>query len=294
MGHTVRLSPEIAKQIKQITLRTKRLLRSTLVGDTRSARKGIGFEFDQIREYQQGDDIRFIDWHASARFDTLLVKEYREERSRTIVLAVDVSGSSFWGSKTAVRHEIMAQVASVLALVAEHGNDYVGLLLFSDTVHEYMPPRRGRKHVRQIMELLFSYPPQQKKTRITVALQHLVALRKKDALVCILSDFIDIDFKRYLQSAARLYDLVAIRCLETTEQKMPAVGLLIVEDNETGLAGELPASFTGVGQINRWLQRRIATQNALFHTHGVDLLEIVSNRAIIPDIVRFFARRMQY
>jgi len=151
------LNADLRRKIRQIEIYTRRLLTSSLVGDSRSAVRGSGFEFDQIREYRAGDDVRFIDWNASARINELLVKEFIEERSRTIILCVDVSLSSFFGSGTADKKQTMAEIASVLALVAGRGKDRIGLMLFSDTVELYVPPMRGLHHTHRLIEHLFCH-----------------------------------------------------------------------------------------------------------------------------------------
>src|SRR5258707_662959 len=185
------ISPEIVSKIKQLEIFTRRLLNGSLVGDSRSAIKGTGFEFDQIREYNFGDDIRFIDWKASARNNKLLVKQYIEERSRTIFLAVDISHSSIFGSGLHNKHSRIVELASVLALVAQHGKDHVGLLMFSDTIASYIPPGNSLHHVHRIMETMLSFKPKQSKTDISKALQHLLSIKKSDAIVFLISDFID-------------------------------------------------------------------------------------------------------
>src|SRR3990172_8575591 len=173
------ISPEVRKKIKEIEIHTRRLLRGSMVGDSRSEMKGTGFEFDQIREYSMGDDIRFIDWNASARNNTMLVKQYIEERSRAIFLAVDISASMFLGSGPESKHDIIAQVASVLALVSEAGKDRVGLILFSDEIELYIPPSQGKYHIATIMQELFTHVPRSKKTDISVVLKKLAALKKR-------------------------------------------------------------------------------------------------------------------
>ena len=156
------VSKEVLKHIKRIEIHTKRLLRGSLVGQSSSAMKGSGFEFDQIREYQQGDDVRFIDWKSSARINKLMVRQYIEERSRSIILAVDVSASVFFGSAQHSKHEVMVELAAVIALVGDLAKDRVGLFLFSDKVELFIPPNSGQKHVRFILEKLFSYKPKHK------------------------------------------------------------------------------------------------------------------------------------
>ncbi len=288
------LSDDVARKIRQIEIFTRRLLSGSLIGDARSAIKGTGYEFDQIREYSAGDDIRFIDWNASARMNTLLIKQYIEERSRTVILAIDVSKSEFFGSAEITKRETAAQLASALALVASFGNDRVGLLLFSDEVELYMPPRKSKFHVHRIMETLFSYQPKKKQTSISAALAYLAKLKIRDGIVFFVSDFIDADFSTYLSLVSRKYDLIAVRCLDTLETQLPAVGFLRVEDIETGTEIELDMRSGGARIISQYLENRVTEQNKVFKKYGIDILEITQNRPFIADIVRFFARRMRY
>ena len=295
MTQHVGISDDILRKIKQIEIYTKRLLNSSLVGDSRSAIKGTGFEFDQIREYQLGDDVRFIDWNSSARMNKLLVKQYIEERSRTILLAVDVSSSSFFGSAPTLKHDIMAQVASVLALVADCGKDRVGLLLFSDEVEHYIPPGRGKFHTRTLMEYLFGYKPKHSLTRIATAFEYLAQLKRKDAMAFIISDFIDDTLENpYLSLIARSYDLVAIRCLDMNEMQLPAIGFLTVEDRETGEEIVLDMRKHNKKIMHQFFENRLLEQNRLFKKYGIGLLDVSTARPFIGDIIRFFRRRMRY
>ncbi len=289
------ISKEILRKIRHIEIYTRRLLSGSLVGDSRSALKGTGFEFDQIREYQQGDDVRFIDWKASARMDKLLIKQYVEERSRTIFLAVDVSQSSQYSSTEIVKQDLIAKIGSVLALVSHYGKDRVGLILFSDEVEEYIPPGRSLFHVRKIMELLFSYQARNTETRVSSVLEHLLKLKKRDALVFLISDFIDENVNEYLPQAAAQYDIVAIRCLDNNEKCLPAVGFITIEDLETGEPMLLDMRKKQSGVVEAFLQKRIANQDKIFKKYGVDILDVQLNKHdFVGDIVRFFARRMQY
>lgn len=290
-----RISKDIHRKIKNIEIYTRRLLNGLLVGDSRSAVKGTGFEFDQIREYQFGDDIRFIDWNASARMNTLLVKQYIEERSRVIYLVVDVSKSRLFNSHDVSKHDLMAQIASVLALVSQYGKDHVGLILFSNEVEEYIPARRGSFHVHNIMELLFSYQPQGTSTCLSSALKHLLRLKKRDSLVFIISDFIDDHLHEYLPQTASRYDIVALRCLDKNEKQLPMVGFLEIEDIETGQPIMLDMRKNN-NAVKTFLTQRLAQQDKLFKKYGIDMLDVhlSKNHDYISDIVRFFARRMQY
>lgn len=287
------ITEDTLRKIKQIEIQTRRLLRGSLVGDSRSAIKGSGLDFDQIREYQQGDDVRFIDWSASARMDSLLVKQYIEERSRVVLLAVDISGSSNLGSTDTIKHDIIAQIASVIALVTNSGKDRVGLILFSDDIELYLPPNRGLAHAHKIMEHVFAYQPKSKKTNVTAVLKKLAALKRKDAVVFVISDFIDdaID-NAYISLASRMYDLVAIRCLDPREYDLPSVGFLPIEDNETGET--ILIDLRNKKEIHTFLQQRIAAQNKLFKKYGIQRLDVVNNSSFIGDLIRFFRRRMRY
>lgn len=288
------ISDEVKRNIRQIEIYTRRLLTGSLVGDTRSAIKGTGYEFDQIREYSLGDDIRFIDWNASARMNTLLIKQYVEERSRTVFLAVDISKSEFFGSSAETKRDRAAQLASVLALVASYGNDRVGLLLFSDEVESFLPPGRGKFHIQNIMETLFTYEPKKERTSISAALAHLARLKVRDGVVFLVSDFIDSDFGTYLPLVSRKYDLIAVRSLDKLETHLPSVGFLTIEDIETGAEIEVDMRANGAGVIAQFLESRVLEQDKLFKKYGIDLLEIADNRPFIADVVRFFRRRMRY
>ena len=289
-----RISPDIVSKIKQLEIFTRRLLNGSLVGDSRSAIKGTGFEFDQIREYSYGDDIRFIDWKASARNNKLLVKQYIEERSRTIFLAVDVSYSSIFGSGACSKQDRIAEIASVLALVAQHGKDHVALLLFSDVIEEYVPPGNSLSHVHHVMERLLSHTAKQSKTDISVALKHLLHTKKRDAIVFLISDFIDDGLGAYLAQAAKCYDLIAVRCLDENEVAMPTVGFLTVHDLETGEMVEIDVR-NDRSRVKKFLAARVDAQNKLFKQYGVDLLPVCPKKSdYLADMIKFFARRMMY
>src|SRR5581483_1966149 len=206
------ISSDIIVKIKQLEIFTRRLLNGTLVGDSRSAIKGTGFEFDQIREYNYGDDIRFIDWKSSARNNKLLIKQYIEERSRTIFLVVDISHSSIFSSSSCNKQERIAEIVSVLALVAQHGKDHVGLLLFSDEIEEYIPPASSLQHVHYVLKKILSVKPKRAQTNISCALKHLLSVAKKEAIVFLVSDFIDESYETYLAQIAKRFDLIAVRC----------------------------------------------------------------------------------
>ncbi len=287
------ISNDILKRIRQIEIHTKRLLRGSLVGQSSSAVKGSGFEFDQIREYQQGDDVRFIDWKSSARMDKLMIRQYIEERSRSIVLAVDISGSTQFGSGKISKQEVMYEVAAVLALAGDMAKDRVGLLLFSDQVELFIPPGTGQKHVRYLLENLFSYSAQHKKTSIKVALEYVAKFNMKDAVVFFISDFISPSFEKALSIVAKKYELIAVRCLDKNELAMPKVGFLSMVDDETGILTTVNLN-TKKSSVTSYCHKRIYNQNRMFNKYGIDLLEVKSGQPYIKEMVRFFQMRMLY
>lgn len=307
------LSHEILTKIKHIEIYTRRILNNTLSGDSRSAVKGTGFEFDQIREYQLGDDVRYIDWKSSVRMNTLLTKQYIEERSRTVILAVDCSGSTFFSSQEDLRFDTIARMASVLALVAEYGKDHVGLLMFSDTVELFIPPKRGRMHTRMIMERLFHFAQyqtfssmdiseenkprsrMQTGTDLNVAFEYLARRGITKSLVFMISDFIaERPFTKYMGIIAKKHDLVAIRCLDAHERNFPSVGFLPVQDSETGEISLLDTRGKQGARLNALLAERVAEQNHVFKQHGVDVLDVRIDQSFMGELVCFFRRRMMY
>lgn len=287
------ISKEVQKKIRQIEIHTNRLLSGSLVGQNSSAVKGSGFEFDQLREYQQGDDVRFIDWKSSARMHKLMVRQYIEERSRSIILLVDVSASSYFGSTQKNKHEVLLELAAVLTLASSYAHDHVALLLFSDVVELFIPPGNGQKHVHHLLEKLFTHQPKHTKTSITVALEYVAGLHVKNAIVFVLSDFIAPSFKKALCVVAKRYDLIAVRCLDKNETALPAVGFLHVVDNETGQKVYVDARYAS-SSINQYCVLRLHEQNKIFSACGVDLLDIKSTQPYINDMVRFFKKRMLY
>jgi uncharacterized protein (DUF58 family) len=286
----MKLTQEVLNKIKQIEIQTRRLLSGTQVGDYSSAQKGSGLEFDQLREYQLGDDVRFIDWNASARTNKILVKQYIEERNRTIMLLVDQSASTFYTSQTVLKSDVIAQLASVLSLVADYGKDHVGAVLFSDQVHQVIPPGSGRKHIHRLMETFFTQKVSGK-TVLVNALECLIALQKKDAIVFILSDFLDTGYEKLLKIAAQKFDVVAVRCLDPLESHCDTAGFLTIEDPETH---QQITVNTGRQSLQDFLQQEKNVIEQSLRACGVELIDIENHRPFIPDIIRFFKRRMMY
>jgi len=288
------VTPTLLKTIKQIEITTRRMLNGSLVGDSRSALKGSGLEFDQIREYQQGDDVRFVDWRASARADKLLVKQYIEERNRTVLIAVDCSASSLYGSTELLRYERMAQIASVIALAADYGKDQTALLLFTDEVEVFVPAGKGHNHVRRLMEELFTHKPRSVKTRLGSAIEHAAKLKRSDTIVFLISDFIDDSYEREMASLARRYDVVAVHCRDARERFFASCGFVTVRDSESGQEACFDTSGSQGVILNSFLSKRDEAVKSLFKKLRIDSLELSSDEDFWRPLITFFRRRMSY
>lgn len=289
----MKLSPDVLAKIKQIEIQTRRLISGALIGDKQSAIKGGGFEFDQIREYQMGDDVRTIDWNGSARMNKVLVKQYIEERNRNIMLLVDGSSSAFFSSGKELKFDTIARIASALAIIGDSSKDHVGLLLFTDQVEQYIPPRVGREHVHRIMQTLFEWQPtQQKTTSVACALEHIMKHRLAKSSVFIISDFIAPGFRKTCAVAARKHELIAIRCLDSIEQELPQLGIIPTIDVETGQMMLLDTR-KHIG-LRSFLMQRVHEQNAMFKKHQIDCLDVNPARPFVGQLVRFFRQRMRY
>lgn len=284
------ISAETYAQIRHVELYTRSILNGILIGDSRSRMRGTGFEFDQLREYQIGDDFRTIDWRSSARMQSTLVKQYKEERSRTIIIGVDVSKSMLYGIDE--KYKNSAWIGSIIALIGAYGSDRIGLVLYSDRVEQYIPPRAGLSHARCLMSSLFGHVPTQQKTNVAIALKHLHSL-KEPALVCMISDFIDENLHDAMARFTRRHELIAIRYLDGGEQVLPATRFLItMSDSETCRRGFVNLSqHSGYG-IHSLLHTRLEKQNRIFKQYGVPFLDIVSHKKFIQKFVKLLSPRL--
>lgn len=225
---------EVIQKIRQIEIRTRGLVNATLGGEYHSAFRGRGIEFSEVRPYQFGDDIRSIDWNVSARAGETYVKVFEEEREQTVLLAVDVSASGDFGTTPRFKREVAAEICALLAFSAIQNNDRVGLLLFSDDIELFVPPRKGRKHVLRLVRELFAIEPAAKGTSIRSALEHVARMMKQRAIVILVSDFFDDGYERSLAVLARRHDVVAIELSDPRERDLPPLGLVRLQDAETG------------------------------------------------------------
>lgn len=289
------LSQEIVKKIKLINIQTRRLLAGMQPGQHRSNKKGYGLEFDQIREYEPGDDVRYIDWNSSARMNKLLVKQYIHEYNKTLMICLDISASVYDGSHIAGKSEILAQVATVLTLAGQYNNANVGLLLFSDGVEEYIPPKTGANHVQYIMQRIWQVKPKRKNTRLQAALTLLASLKRKDMIAFMLSDFIDQhNFFNQIAFVNKKCELVAIRCLDVQEKNCYADAFVHVIDPETQQTMLLDAQDRGHKSAHFFIKQRARNQEMEFRKRGIDFLDVQLQQHFIDDLIKFFVRKMVY
>ncbi len=228
------ITKEILKQVRQIEIRTKGLVNQVFSGEYHSVFKGRGMEFSEVREYQFGDDIRNIDWNVTARFGHPFIKVFEEERELTVILMVDLSGSLNFGSADKTKQEVAAELSAILAFSALKNNDKVGLILFTDKIEKFVPPRKGNKHVLRIIRDVLSFEPEGKSTNLKGALEYMNNAIKKRSIVFLLSDFMDSDFEKILRVVGKRHDLIGIVLNDKREEEIPKVGVIRFTDAETG------------------------------------------------------------
>ena len=288
---------EMLKKVRQIELRTRRLVTDAMAGEYHSVFKGRGMDFDEVREYSPGDEVRLIDWNVTARTGVPFIKKLREERELTLLLAVDVSASGKFGSNAQSKRELAAEVASVLAFSAIRNRDKVGLLLFTDEVEHYVPPKKGRTHVlRVIRDILFT-TPQRRGTDVAAALDFTNDVLKRKAVVFVISDFIEPPdafdrMKKLLRTTNRRHDLVLLHLRDRHEEQLPALGLLTLEDPETGEVAEIDTGSRGVRESFAILAReRMEQFRRAARQAGVDTLELRTGEPYSHALYSFFQRR---
>lgn len=296
------ITKEILKKVRQVEVRTSRLVNDTLAGSYQSVFKGRGMNFDEVREYVPGDEIRTIDWNVTARTGVPHIKKFNEERELTIMLMIDVSGSGDFGSSTSSKREVMAEIGSVLAFSAVRNNDKVGLVLFSDFVELYVPPKKGRSHIlRLIREILF-FQPKGRKTDLVTALDFVNRVTKRKCVAFLISDFcLPGDFEDglsllqpKLQVTNRRHDLISMIISDPREFELPDVGWLTLEDAESGAQVELDTSDPAVRRgYKEVAAARAKSLHRAIRSAGVDLLDLSTDTSYIPPLMNFFGKRQR-
>lgn len=307
---------DILKKIRQIEIRTRRIVTETLAGQYHSVFKGQGMNFDEVREYQAGDDVRSIDWNVTARMNHPFIKKFVEERELTLMLLVDVSGSGLFGSKEQSKRELAAEIASVLAFSAIRNNDKVGLILFSDEVEKFIPPRKGRSHVLRVIREVLFYEPRHRGTDLNVALEFLLRVQRHKAITVVISDFLgsssgarragalrprphmmlleslaDAAFTR-LRQVNRRHDLVAVQVIDPRELELPNLGRLIFQDAETGEIVEVNTGDARKRAAFAERQARAQQQlEQLFRRAGMDAIHLRTDQPYAATLGKFFETR---
>jgi len=294
MTSTTSSPAELLRRVQLVELRARRLVMDLLAGPYRSVFRGRGLEFDDIREYQPGDDVRTIDWHATARSGTVQIKQNIEERCLTVMLAVDLSASGDFGSGRQSKRELAAELAAVLALSAVSNNDRVGLAIFTDTIECYLPPRTGRRQALAIVAAILNHQPRSRRTSMDKALRTLGSLLRHRTTLFLLSDFLDTGFARALRLASLRHDIVAVSIQDPAEASLPALGWLVCEDAETGELAEFHTSdpaFRHAFEVDRLA--RSAELRETFRRAGVDAVSCETGRPYQRALLQFFDRRGQ-
>ncbi len=283
---------EILKQVRQIEIRTKGLVNQVFSGEYHSVFKGRGMEFSEVREYQFGDDIRNIDWNVTARFGHPFIKVFEEERELTVILMVDLSGSLNFGSADKTKQEVAAELSAILAFSALKNNDKVGLILFTDKIEKFVPPRKGNKHVLRIIREVLSFEPEGKSTNLKGALEYMNNAIKKRSIVFLLSDFMDSGFEKILRVVGKRHDLIGIVLNDKREEEIPKVGVVRFTDSETGQERWIDTSNPMTQYLLKEMrEKKAAQQKTLFLTNKVDSIKIQTGQNYIKPLVQFFRLR---
>ncbi len=290
------ISNQLAQKVKELELHTRRILATSSVGTMCSRQKGFGFEFDQLRGYQYGDDVRLIDWKSSARtgLQSLLVRQYFEERNRSFMICLDVSASTLFGSSDLSKQEVMQQIAGVLALAACWSKDKFGLILFSEQIECVMPPGSGRAHANAIVEKIFSHTPQFKTTNFNVLCDYVAQKVAAKTTMLVVSDFIAPDFTSSLKKILNKKNFIAITCLDSQETELKDVGLVWMQDPETEQLILVNTKNSGNNTIARGLHHRLHEQRSAFFSSKIDTLVLKNHQTFMHDLITFFQKRMVY
>ena len=283
---------EILKQVRRIEIGTRGLVNEVFSGEYHSVFKGRGMNFAEVREYQYGDDIRSIDWNVTARSGAPFVKVFEEERELTVMLLVDVSASGDFGTRERLKGEMAVEICALLAFSAIKNNDKVGLVIFSDRIEKFVPPRKGRRHVLRVLRELLYHEPEGRGTDITAALDYLNHVQKKKAVTFLVSDFQDEGFERALSIAGRRHDVVAVRVSDPRERTLPPVGWMELEDPETGERVMVDTSDVDFRQrFAERVERRRAELDRALRRSKVDVVDVETGRPYVEPLMRFFRER---
>ena len=283
---------ELLKKVRKIEIKTRRLSDHIFGGEYHSTFKGRGMTFSEVRQYQYGDDVRNIDWNVTARTNEPHIKVFEEERELTMMLMVDISGSELFGTEEQFKSEVVTEIAATLAFSATQNNDKIGLILFSDEVELYIPPKKGKSHVLRIIRELIEFHPKSKKTNIAEALKFLSSVMKKKAIVFVLSDFIADDYDHTLKIASRKHDVTGIRVYDKHEETIPNLGMVQMLDEETD---ELMLVNTSSKKVRlnygKFYQQKVDYYNESFTKSGAGVIDCRVDESYVKKMLGYFKRR---
>lgn len=289
---------EILKKVKRIEIATRGLVNEVFSGEYHSVFKGRGMEFAEVREYQMGDDIRNIDWNVTARSGHPYVKVFDEERELTVMLLVDVSSSGNFGTTKQMKGEVAAELCAVLAFSAIKNNDKVGLIIFSDKIEKFIPPRKGKQHVLRVIREILFFKPEESRTDLNVSLEYLTRVIKRRSIVFLISDFLTENYEKSLQVVNKKHDIIAINIVDPREVEMPSIGFVELEDAESGETIIVDTTNPAIrGSFYSQSKEERDNREKFFKSIGVDNITIKTDQSYVEPITKFFrmrARRLAY
>jgi len=293
MLHTEKMdTKELLKKVRKIEIKSRRLSDHIFGGEYHSTFKGRGMTFSEVRQYQFGDDVRNIDWNVTARYNEPFIKVFEEERELTMMLMVDISGSELFGTDEQFKNELVTEIAATLAFSATQNNDKIGLILFSDQVELYIPPKKGRSHVLRIIRELIEFHPKSKQTNIAEALKFLSNVMKKKAIVFLLSDFIADDYHHTMKIVSGKHDVTGIRVYDRREESIPNLGMVQMQDEETG---ELMLVNTSSKKVRRNYEKfyleKVAYFKESFTKSGAGVIDCRLDESYVKKLLGYFKRR---
>ena len=290
---------ELLKRVRKIEIKTRGLSKNIFAGEYHSAFKGRGMSFSEVREYQYGDDVRNIDWNVTARFNHPYIKIYEEERELTVMLLIDVSNSRVFGTQKQLKKNLITEISAVLSFSAIQNNDKIGVILFSDKIEKFIPPKKGRKHILRIIRELIEFTPEHSGTNISEALKYLTNAIKKRCTAFLISDFFDHDdaggkmnYEEALKIANNKHDMIGLQVFDKRETEIPSVGLIKAKDSETGEVAWVDSSNPRVREtFKKWSHKVNNTIKTTFSQAGVDFATIGTDEDYVKPLVNLFKRR---
>ena len=284
---------ELLKKVRKIEIKTRRLSENLFGGEYQSTFKGRGMTFSEVRKYEFGDDVRSIDWNVTARYNEPFIKIFEEERELTMMLVVDISASEFFGTSTKFKRELITEISATLSFSALQNNDKVGVILFSDQIELFIPPKKGKSHILRIIRELIEFKPNSKRTSISTALSFLMRVIKKKSIVFILSDFIDSDYENSIQLVSKKHDLTGIRIYDKIESNLPNLGIVPFRDNETSVINYVNTnskSFKSNHTINYY--KKVNYFEESFKKNGSGQISCQTDEDFVKKLLSYFKRRI--